>query len=90
MTSVHIIIIWFPHDMAPIKYPSMMLLAKFCSLVGNLSVQILIATSKCTKSDSVNHLSCLMGKPTMWFPNRSDINQAVQSQKQAGSLKFRI
>ena len=26
----------------------------------------------------------------MWFPNRSDINQAVQSQKQAGSLKFRI
>ena len=26
----------------------------------------------------------------MWFPNRSDTNQAVQSQKQARSLKFRI
>ena len=26
----------------------------------------------------------------MWFPNRSETNQAVQSQKQARSLKFRI
>ena len=26
----------------------------------------------------------------MWFPNMSDTNQAVQSQKQARSLKFRI
>ena len=26
----------------------------------------------------------------MWFPNRSDTNRAVQSQKQARSLKFRI
>ena len=26
----------------------------------------------------------------MWFPNTSDINQAVQSQKQARSFKFRI
>ena len=32
----------------------------------------------------------LMGKPTMWFPNRSDTNQAVKSQKQARSLKFQI
>ena len=24
----------------------------------------------------------------MWFPNRSDTNQAVQSQKQARDLKF--
>ena len=35
-------------------------------------------------------ISRLVGKPTMWFPNRSDTNQAVQSQKQARSLKFRI
>ena len=34
--------------------------------------------------------SRLVGKPTMWFPNRPDTNQAVQSQKQAKSLKFRI
>ena len=26
----------------------------------------------------------------MWFPNRLDTNQAVQSQKQARSLKFQI
>ena len=40
----------------------------------------------------VNHpkMSRLVGKPTMWFRNRSDTNQAVQQQKQAGSLKFRI
>ena len=31
-----------------------------------------------------------MGNPTMWFPNRLDTNQAVQSQKQARSLKFQI
>ena len=31
-----------------------------------------------------------MGKPTLWFPNRSDTNRAVQAQKQAKSLKFRI
>ena len=26
----------------------------------------------------------------MWFPNRSDTNQAVQGQKTARSMKFRI
>ena len=26
----------------------------------------------------------------MWSPNRSDTNQAVQSEKRAGSLEFRI
>ena len=35
-------------------------------------------------------MSRLVRKPTMWLPNRSDTNQAVQSQKQARSLKFRI
>ena len=34
------------------------------------------------------HLSHLVGKPTMWFPNRSDTNRPVQLQKQARSLKF--
>ena len=37
----------------------------------------------------VSYMSRLMGKPTMWFPNRSNKNQAAQSQKQARSLKFR-
>ena len=31
-----------------------------------------------------------MGKPTMWFPNRSDTNRSVQSLKQVRSLKFWI
>ena len=29
-----------------------------------------------------------MGKPTIWFRNRSDTNQVVQPQKMARSLKF--
>ena len=29
-----------------------------------------------------------MGKPTMWFPNRSDTNRPARAQKQARSLKF--
>ena len=33
-------------------------------------------------------LSHLVEKPTMWFPTRSDTNQAVQSHKQARSLEF--
>ena len=36
------------------------------------------------------HMSGLVGKPTMWFPNRSDTNRPVQVQKRARSLKFRI
>ena len=31
-----------------------------------------------------------MGKPTIWFPTRSDTNQYVKLQKQARGLKFRI
>ena len=35
-------------------------------------------------------MSCVMRKPTSWFPTRSDTNQAVQLQKMAIGLKFRI
>ena len=31
-----------------------------------------------------------MRKPTTWFPNRSDTNQAIQSQKQVKSLPLKI
>ena len=34
--------------------------------------------------------SHVMRKPTFWFPTRSDTNQAVQLQKMARGLKFRI
>ena len=33
------------------------------------------------------YMSRLVGKPTLWFPNRSDTNWAVQAQKRAISLK---
>ena len=35
-------------------------------------------------------MSHLVVKPTMWFSTRSDTNRAVQAQKTARSLKFRI
>ena len=34
--------------------------------------------------------SPLVGKPTMWFPNRPDTNRAAHSQKTPRSLKFQI
>ena len=34
--------------------------------------------------------SRLMGKPTMWFPNRSSTNRSVLTKNVARSLKFRI
>ena len=49
--------------------------------------------SACTSNEGrslVDYISHLVKKPTMWFLNRSDTYQAVQSQKQARSLKFRI
>ena len=39
---------------------------------------------------AIPHLCHLVGKPTMWFLNRSDTNWPVQAQKRARSLKFRI
>ena len=42
----------------------------------------------CVDVRYVREMSRLVGKPTMWFPNKSYTNQAVQSQKQARSLKF--
>ena len=35
-------------------------------------------------------MSRVMRKPMFWFPTRSDTNQAVQLQKMARGLKFRI
>ena len=37
-----------------------------------------------------NAMSRLMGKPTKWFPNRSDTNWSAPSQNMARSSKFRI
>ena len=35
-------------------------------------------------------MSHLVGKPTMWFTNRSDTNRPAQAQKRARSLKFGV
>ena len=43
-----------------------------------------------TVSTSVKEMSRFVRKPTIWFPNRCDINEAVQPQKQARSSKFQI
>ena len=43
-----------------------------------------------TLTTKLLHLSRLMGKPTMWFLNRSGTNWSVPSQKLARSLKFWI
>ena len=40
-------------------------------------------------NESIN-LSRVMRKPTMWFPNKSDTNRAVQAQKMARDWKFWI
>ena len=41
------------------------------------------------KSDNLQkYLSRLVGKPTMWFPNSSDTNRAVQALKKARDSKF--
>ena len=50
-------------------------------------------TFKVTESQGIivsQHMSLLVGKPTMWLPNRSDTNRHVQAQKRARSLKFWI
>ena len=44
--------------------------------------ELLVEQQKC-------QMSHLVGKPTMWFPHRSDTNRPEQSQKRARSLKFR-
>ena len=40
--------------------------------------------------ESFLQVSRLVGKPTMWFQNRSDTNWPVQAQKIARGMKFRI
>ena len=53
-----------------------------------LSASLSVPEIVCHEIDK--NLSRLMGKPTKWFPTRSDTNRAVQAQKMAGDGKFRI
>ena len=73
----------------PFLFPSILLHA--ITIVCN------IAFIKLDKSEdqeifvhTIKHMSCLVGKPTVWFPNRSDTNQAVQAPKTATGWKLWI
>ena len=61
---------------------------KFLAIFCNCTCQFMLGLVGDRFSCVGSHLSRLVGKPTMWFRNRSDTNQAVQSQKQARDLKF--
>ena len=61
-----------------------------------IMTQILLTGTKLLKPvmtklcENQIEMSCVMRKPKFWFPTRSDTNQAVQLQKMARCLKFRI
>ena len=38
----------------------------------------------------VKYFSCIVRKPKMWFPNKSDTNRSIQAQKMARGLKSYI
>ena len=70
---------WFSHDTAQICL-------KFTRLKSYISC---VATLQLINKFILT-LNLCMRKPIIWVLTRSDINQPVQSQKQARSLKFRI
>ena len=55
-----------------------------------LHIRHIASVTLCFVIGIMSYLSCLAGKPTMWFPTRSYTNRPVQRQilKQARSLKF--
>ena len=61
--------------------------SRFEETAGKLILHVIFS---CSSSSTENRVSRLVGKPTMWFLNSSNTNQAVQSQKTARSMKFRI
>ena len=74
------------------KYMLLLKGSAICSIIVLKTMDIACLTHDENKDNNErkNSLSHLVDKPTMWFPNRSDTNRPVQSQKQARSLKFRI
>ena len=59
-------------------------------LISKGRLRVILENHKIVKVMQTRHLSHVMRKPTFWFPTWSDINQAVQLQKMARGLKFRI
>ena len=89
---------WFSHDVAHIMHGSTDVLRKLlvdAVLIPRIRDKIeqfqqIIESERNLIVINEVHLSHLLGKPTMWFPNRSDTNLPVQVQKRARSLKFLI
>ena len=65
-----------------------------CAMMGSIPMLLMLYVDTLVTSKyvlgTVTHLSRLVGKPTMWFPNRSDTNRAVQAQSMARDWKFWI
>ena len=59
-------------------------------VMGNPNTGLVHDASYLGQQITSTYLSRLVGKQTMWFPNRSNTNRPVQAQKQARSLKFWI
>ena len=51
---------------------------------------VLVASKLGTNSNCNTQMSCVMRKPTFWFPTWSNTNQAVQLQKMDRGLKSGI
>ena len=59
-----------------------------CLSVTHIPGQTRPLFSQKSAKNCLFNMSHLVGKPTMWFPNRFDTNRPVQLQKQDRSLKF--
>ena len=55
-----------------------------------IRAKILVSRKFRTFTVKFTQISHVMRKPMFWFPTWSDTNQAVQLQKMARGLKFRI
>ena len=66
------------------------LLMLYVSLVPAITVVSLLFLVQISDVAENSNLSHLVGKPTMWIPNRSDTNRPAQAQKRARSLKIRF
>ena len=75
---------WFSHEAA--KLYSVGVFVTYTKHIRIVQCSLL-STRRIYCTFDVN-LSRLVGKPTMWFSNRSDTNWSVSSQKMARSLKF--
>ena len=70
---------WFSHEVAHLCLFPVSMLSVMSTWNHNLLPRYF--------SSKMNRL---VGKPTMWFLNRSDTNRAVEAEKTARSLKFWI